>query len=140
MKHINYYLIRPKANLIERVMEYNRVNNIDVNKIFLDTELWSKQMTTRVLDDDRNQVKVLFISDLYAEYLKNDFLQRNNLGLYRFFVEILGLPPYNLDTFNKWWEIEYLGNGVNEFEAYEQDVGRLSVDLFPKTDNPHPHR
>lgn len=136
MKSLSYYLIRPNANLIDRVMEYNKANDTDMTKIFLDTELWSKQNSSRITGDYTDLVKVMFIADLYSEYFATDFLQRHNPDLYKFFVEILGLPPYSLHTFDKWWQIEYLGRGVNKFEAYEQSIGRLPVDLFLETGNP----
>jgi hypothetical protein len=115
-----YFKIRPRETLIQKVTEYNVAHDTDISRIFLDEEIWAKRGSYPMRIDEGNLIKAIHLADLYSDYVSDGSLSTRDPQLYAFFIEILGSEHYCLETFDQWWEIEYLGNGANIYEPTKQ--------------------
>lgn len=128
-----YFKIRPREALIKKVNDYSAAYDFDISRIFLDEELWTKRGTYPMMIDEGNLIKAMHLADLYSEYVATDFVRNNNPQLYAFFIEILGSEHYSLQTFDTWWELEYVGKGVNVYEGYEAGISLEALRHFSET-------
>jgi hypothetical protein len=131
-----YYFIRPRQRLIERVREYEQAHDVELMGLFLPPELWSKRKKHSLHWDEPNLLKAMFIAEMYSEYLTGDFLKTKSPKVYDFLVEILGLGQYNLQTFDQWWKIEYLGDGLNAFDVLADQLQLEVLRKFSETGDP----
>jgi hypothetical protein len=124
-----FYLIKPNSELIEQL----KLAPSDAKIILESSQLWSKAEPDGkwMPTDFMAQVKLLFIFNLKQSYLdsaeKSDFQE--------FLGNLLGSPPFSIDLFDKWWEIQRLQID-EDFEEVQNSLDPTSLKLVSPTGVP----
>jgi hypothetical protein len=97
---MTYYLVQPTQSLLDRL----KFGPPDAISILGSPVLWDRnEIAGRwSFASLATQVKVLFLLDLKQSYL--DYPQDSEFK--RFLGELLGAPPFSIEVFDKWWNLE----------------------------------
>jgi hypothetical protein len=132
MTYESYYFIRPSQALKDRL----RQGDPDVAELMSEPHLWTKKeggITVWTDEDYTAQVKLLFLLDLWSEYVIH---VGEDESLKLFLEEIMGLPPFSTATFDRWWTVERF-EGIDEcFEEISSRLSREYPHLLAKSDLP----
>ncbi len=118
MRYEVLYLIRPADVLRERLSQAGQ----GIAE-FLDRPLlWTKKeggVTAWTEEDTVAQVKLLFLLDLWSEYVIG---VAEDGSLKAFLEELLGCPPFDERAFDHWWRIERFDGADQSFEEIEESL------------------
>src|SRR5260221_7313727 len=100
MRVETHYVIRPNNHLLELSTKWSQ----DLYTLLCRPKLWVKEEGGRTAwsaEEYTAQVKLLFLL-----WLKSNFADHGITGVAETVQTLLGEPPYNLSTFDKWWIVE----------------------------------
>ncbi|SRR5258708_32129228 len=115
MRVETHYLIRPNNQLLELSTKWSQ----DVYSLLRHPLLWTKEEgghTAWSVEEYSAQVKLLFLL-----WLKSNFVDHGTTDVAEIMQSLLGEPPYNLSTFDRWWIVERFA-GQESFEAVQDSL------------------
>ncbi|MGH9844021.1 MAG: hypothetical protein ACREEM_35250, partial [Blastocatellia bacterium] len=99
MQYESFYFIRPTQALKDRLKK----TDPDLEEFMSQPLMWSKKEGGRTAwteEDYIAQVKLLFLLDLWSEYVVH---VGEDPSLKLLLEEIIGRPPFNEELFDRWW-------------------------------------
>ena len=123
-----HYVIRPNTQLLQKSAEWSQ----ESGELLRRPVVWTKEEGGRTAWTPQEwtaQVKLLFLL-----WLKHNFADNGTTPVSETVHSLLGEPPFNLATFDKWWTVERF-TGLESFEGIqdslsEQDfaaIGEINV-------------
>ena len=125
----NYiYTIRPKDSLKVLVAQHR-----GTTLFFMDPITWSRSEGDSRWSTNEMllQIKLLFL--VYVMTTLNDYPSTEGQ---KFLSQILDVPPFNVNLFDKWWEIER-SEVLEDFATVISTVSIQQLKHFDKTGNQH---
>jgi hypothetical protein len=123
--YTSYYVIKPNKRLLERLSK----EPPDLQELLLLPALWTKEVGGKTVWGEREhmiQVALMFLLNLRQDYIVgNDPHPEVQLLI----EELLGSPPYTMEVFDCWWEIEHLDEG-EQYEDVEEQMGLEDIQLL----------
>src|SRR5215831_16614919 len=123
MRVETHYVIRPNPQLLEKSVEWSPASGDLLRRAVM----WSKEeggRTAWMPHEYIAQVKLLFLL-----WLKYNFADNGIADAAEIVHSLLGEPPFNLSTFDRWWTVErFAGNESFEFvrdSLREQDYAAI---------------
>lgn len=126
-----YYIISPSRNLLELLQNYSAKYDNQLERWLKKPSIWSRNPgKARMIWElgHEAQIKILFICELVIR--REDNLNQEYDAL---LSEILGTPPYSIQTFDRWWTIEHIDEPIYNFNSYERN-NWISPEIFAKFD------
>ena len=136
MKHIFYYVVKPNAQLSQRIADMPPEDG-DAVRATLGTAMILQRDRSRIphelISHHGDLAKLAFIADLHDEYLA---VEQANNPVADFLQEILGVPPYGLRTFDSWWALDVTTFSPQDLTELEGELSLGSLDALQATENP----
>jgi hypothetical protein len=95
-----FYIVRPTATLLQKLGTCSFETALTLGY----PVMWSRAEADRTAwtrNDYKEQIKLLFLAELASDYDGTTYLD-----LQQVLDELLGTPPWTVDTFDRWWQLE----------------------------------
>lgn len=125
------FLIQPKKKLEDLLDRYVEQYDPDIEMELREPSVWLGKVDGYALrSNEALKVKLSFLA-----YWHEESVDLIHPGFRKLMKEILGEPPYHIDVFDQWWEINLLHESPIHYQDIDGNFERSTFGLMQKTEN-----
>ena len=126
------FLIQPKKNLEDLLDQYVEQYDSDVEMELREPSVWLAEVDS-FHDPSLEEMKVKLS---FLAYWHEESVDLIHPGFRKLMKEVLGEPPYNIDVFDQWWELERLYESPIRYKNIDEFISaRATFSLIERTGN-----